>query len=110
MELRKHRRMRWQGRPNWPPSWIGSQARNDAQPAGEVGILTRVEQGFKSVSAPHCFLSTRLNNQEYCGWLFFDDEAFSQEIFETFRAHLGSPLSKIGSLDLTELECSPDTP
>ena len=102
MELRKHRLMTWQGRPNWPPNWIGPQAHHGASPAGEVGILIRVERGFTSLTAPHCFLSTRLQNQEYCGWLFFDDDAFSEEVFKTFHAHLGSPLSKIGSLDLTE--------
>lgn len=100
MELRKHRRMTWQGTPNWPPRWNGPQTGNT--PTGEVGVLIRVERGFRSVTAPHCFLSTRLQNQEYCGWLFFDDEAFSDEVFKTFHAHLGSPLSKIGSLDLTE--------
>ena len=102
MELRKHNLMTWQGRPNWPPNWNGPQAHDSAPPTGEVGTLIRVERGFKSVTAPHCFLSTRLNNQEYCGWLFFDDEAFSQQIFTTLHAHLGSQLSKIGGLELTE--------
>jgi hypothetical protein len=70
---------------------------------GEVGTLIRVERGFKSVTAPHCFLGARSNNQEYCGWLFFDDDAFSREIFNTLHAHVGSRLSTIGSLDLTEV-------
>jgi hypothetical protein len=59
MELRKHPQMTWQGRPNWPPKWTGPHGPQNPLPAGEVGVLARVETTDPSLIAPHCILVIR---------------------------------------------------
>jgi hypothetical protein len=98
-ELRKHPRMSGQAGSSWPPEWTGPQSPNNPLPRGEAGILMRVEDAFNSVTAPHCFLSTRWNEREYFGCLFFDDERLSKQVFDTLT-YLGSRMSDNGRLNI----------
>jgi hypothetical protein len=98
VELRSHPKMSYQGRPNWPPAWSGPSGSDI--PKGEVGVLIKVEGASKYLTAPHCFLVIHWNNQEYFGALFFDDENFADTICNLLTAHLGSPMSVLGGLDL----------
>ena len=92
--------MVWQGRPNWPPEWVGPHGPDNPLPQGEVGTLSRVECVSSSPTGPHCFVVMNFNNQEYVGTLNFDEEGFLENIFRTLAAHIGRPLSEIGSLDI----------
>jgi hypothetical protein len=105
MELRDHPKMRWGGRPNWPPNWKGPHGPSNPLPVGEAGILMKVETGVvrdeKTMVVPHCCLVMRYDNQDYYGTMFFDDGAFLIKLLPLLREHIGSPISKIGSLDIT---------
>ena len=100
MQLRNDPRMVWQGRPNWPPEWVGPHGPDNPLPQGEVGTLSRIECVSSSPTGPHCFVVMNFNNQEYVGTLNFDEEGFLENIFRTLAAHIGRPLSEIGSLDI----------
>ena len=100
MELRKHPRMTWLGRPNWPPEWTGTYGPNNPLPRGEVGILLRVESASSNLDTPHCFLVMQWNQQEYFGSLYFDEENFLTEIAALLRGCVGRPIAEIGSLDI----------
>jgi hypothetical protein len=100
MELRKHPRMRYRGRPNWPPQWNVTYGPSKPVPAGEVGILTKVESLSTTPGAPHCILVMQWNGQEYLASLCFDDEQFLHEVVELLRGCLGRPIAEIGSLDI----------
>src|SRR5918994_7954297 len=97
MELRKHPKMTWQGRPNWPPHWSGPYGPDNPLPEGEVGVLRAVE---KDVVAPSCVLTVAHNDQQYLGTLRFDDEEFCNQISAILMGHIGEPISAIGSLDI----------
>jgi hypothetical protein len=92
--------MCYQGRPSWPPTWSGPSDPHNALPTGEVGVLIKVAAASKYLTAPHCLLVIRWNNEEYFGAVFFDDESFAQTICNLLSNHLGSPVSLLGSLDI----------
>lgn len=98
MELRKHPKMTWQGRPNWPPQWHGPHGPDSPLPQGEIGILTRVETS--ALTDAHCVLVIRHNDQEYYGTLKFDDAEFLKTVSAVLNRQIGKPISAIGSLDI----------
>ena len=100
MQLRNDPRMVWQERPNWPPEWVGPHGPDNPLPQGEVGTLSRVECVSSSHTGPHCFVVMSFNNQDYIGTLHFDEARFLETISHLFAAHIGQPLSEIGSLDI----------
>jgi hypothetical protein len=100
MELRKHPRMTYLGRPNWPPEWKGPYGPDNPLPHGEVGILIRVELPSNILRTPHCILVIQWNHQEYLASLYFDEEAFLQEIVALLQSCLGQPIAEIGTLDI----------
>jgi hypothetical protein len=99
MELRSHPKMTWGGRPNWPPHWNGPYGPNNPLPEDEAGILVKVETGAVKV-VPHCFLIMRHKYQDYYGSMFFDDGIFLIQLLPILREYIGSPIAKIGSLDI----------
>ena len=100
MELRKHPRMMYLGRPNWPPEWAGPYGPDTPLPSGEVGILRGVESASHFLRTPHCVLVMQSNQQEYFGVLYFDEEDFLQSIVGLLRDSVGRPIAEIGSLDV----------
>jgi hypothetical protein len=102
MELRKHPKMTWQGLPSWPPRWNGPHGPDNPLPQGEVGILMRVETAADNTIAPHCVLVIHHNDQDYLGNLSFDDEEFLATVCAILNAHIGEPISTIGSLDISD--------
>jgi hypothetical protein len=98
MELRKHPRMTFLGRPNWPPEWNGTYGPDNPLPRGEVGILIHVEAA--SILPAHCIVIIQWNHQEYVASLYFDEEDFLQEVVGLLRSCLGRPIAEIGSLDI----------
>ena len=100
MELRRHPRMTCQGRPSWPPEWKGPYGPANPLPRGEVGILVRVDTAPNILNTPHCVVVIQWNGQEYFGSLYFNDEAFMQEIVRLLQNSLGCAIAEIGSLDI----------
>jgi hypothetical protein len=100
MELRKHPRMTYLGRPNWPPEWNGPYGPDNPLPRGEVGILVRVEPSSNTAESPYCFLVMQWNQQEYVGSLYFDDGNFLREFVELLRGCRGRSIAEIGSVDV----------
>jgi hypothetical protein len=100
MELRKHPKMTWQGRPTWPPTWNGPHGPNNPLPQGEVGVLQGVETGAASLLGTCCLLVMSYNDQDYVGTLLFQDEEFHKKLCAVLNGHVGSPISAIGSLDI----------
>jgi hypothetical protein len=100
MELRKHPKMAWQGSPNWPPKWHGPYGPENPLPQGEVGVLKAVEKSTVSSLGPCCLLTVAHRDQDYFGSLSFDDEDFSNQMFDIFKSHIGEPISTIASLDV----------
>jgi hypothetical protein len=98
MELRKHPKMRWQGSPDWPPQWHGPYGPDNPLPEGEIGGLSAVEKSTVSALATCCALTVAHNGQEYFGTLSFDDAEFLDQICAILTAHMGEPISAIGSL------------
>lgn len=100
VELRSHPKMCYQGHCSWPPVWSGPVGPTGSLPRGEVGSLTAIEAESKYLSAPHCLLVIRYNDEEYFGALFFDDRSFAQTVCNMLRNHLGASMSALGSLDI----------
>jgi hypothetical protein len=96
MELRKHPKMAWQGRPNWPPHWSGPYGPDNPLPQGEVGVLIGVENSIVNPAGACCLLTIAHNDQEYVGTLYFDDEEFSHQISAILMGHIRDPISAIG--------------
>src|SRR6266508_4424541 len=78
MELRKHPKMRWHGRPNWPPEWNGPFGPDRPLPKGEVGTLVRAECRLGDLRTPHCYLDIQWNGQDYFGSLYLMTQALSR--------------------------------
>jgi hypothetical protein len=102
MELRNHPKMTWQGIRNWPPHWTGPYGPDNPLPQGEVGVLTAVEKSGMSPVGAGCLITIRHRDQDYFGTLSFDDEEFSNQIFDILSGHIGEPISAVGSLDMPE--------
>ena len=100
MELRRHPRMTWLGRPSWPPEWLGRYDLEHPLPRGEVGILTAVELASSVLAIPHCVLTIVWNDREYMGSLYIEDETIFSEVVALLRKCLGRPIAEIGSLDV----------
>jgi hypothetical protein len=100
MELRKHPKMRWHGRPNWPPEWNGPFGPDRPLPKGEVGTLVRAECRLGDLRTPHCYLDIQWNGQDYFGSLYFDDPSFIEKVCDIWLRQVERPLSEIGSLDI----------
>lgn len=100
MELRKHPRMKYLGRSNWPPEWAGAYGPDTPLPKGEVGILTGAENASHVIKTPHCVLVMRHNGQEYIGALYFDDGEFLPTVLDLLKKSVGKPIAEIAGYDL----------
>jgi hypothetical protein len=99
MELRKHPRMTYMGRLNWPPEWRGPYGPENPLPNGEVGILLRAETS-NILSTPHCVVVIEWNGREYFGFLHFDEENFAHEFIRLLQNWLGRSIAEVGSLQM----------
>jgi hypothetical protein len=101
MELRKHPKMTFQGKPSWPPQWFGPHGPGHPLPEGEVGTLKEVySKPLTANGSPHCYLIMEYDGKEYYASLLSDDPLFRDEICETLRGFIGVWISRIGSLDI----------
>ena len=101
MELRKHPKMTFQGKPTWPPQWFGPHGPGHPLPQGEVGTLKEVCLKSLTATGPqHCYIVVEHESREYFASLSFDDPQFLNEICRTLQKFTGLPISRIGSLDI----------
>jgi hypothetical protein len=88
--------------PNWPPAWINVNLQGDKTIRGEIGILTHV---IADIMNPRYRIHLIVEHQEgrYMGSLLFDDEPFARQIHEILSANRGSPIDRIGDLEVGHL-------
>jgi hypothetical protein len=100
VKLRDHPLMtRKSGVRNWPPVWTTTRPYAYGKCIGEIGVLEQalVHQFIDN----KIFLFVNHEDQRYMGLLSFDDSAFCDQVLQILRAHIGSPIRDIGSVDVS---------
>jgi hypothetical protein len=100
MLLRDHPLMQYHGVRNWPPAWSLIDGPENKPPQGEIGILRQVVPS-KILPVKACFLYIDYEGSVYIGCLLFDDTAFCNQIIKRLQGCCNSPISELGSIDLT---------
>jgi hypothetical protein len=106
MLLRDHPLMRYRGIPNWPPTWIWIDGREDKCPKGEIGILKTVL--LPKMHPNRCFMLIFYDESSYMGCLLFDDPVFCTQIAKLLQDCRNRSITEIGSLDVRILSRSHD--
>jgi hypothetical protein len=95
MPLRNYPLMSFDGKPNWPPLWIGST--DSTTMAGEIGVLKHVVSDI--TSDKRFFLMMEHEGKGYVGILKFNDVAFCSLVCGLLNRHIGRSIKEIGDLD-----------
>ncbi len=95
MQLRDHPPMSFNGKPNWPPLWVGST--DSTTIAGEIGVLKHVVSDV--TSDKRCFLMMEHEGKGYVGILKFNDVAFCSLVCGLLNRYTGHSIKEIGDLD-----------
>ena len=90
--------MRYHNLPNWPPSYLTPDYRQDM--IGEFGILRAVTLDTRS--ANRCFLMVEMEGLGYVSWIKFDNAAFRARFVETVNGHLNKRVKEIGELEMAD--------
>ena len=93
--------MCYRGVSNWPPAWVGRDAKQSRQPGGEIGILKNVIQS-KMKPLNRLYLTIEHEGEEYLGALLFDDQFACQRTYKLLLRHRGELIHKIGEIDVPE--------
>jgi hypothetical protein len=101
MKLRDHSLMCYRGVPNWPPAWVGRDAKQFQQLGGEIGILRNVIQS-KIKPSNRLYLTIEHDGEEYLGVLLFDDPFACQRTYKLLLHHRGKLIHEIGEIDVPE--------
>ena len=101
MKLRDHSLMCYRGVSNWPPVWVGRDAKQSQQLIGEIGILKNVIQS-KMNPPNRLYLTIEHEGEEYLGALFFDGKFACQRTYKLLLRHRGELIHKIGEMDVPE--------
>ena len=93
--------MCYRGVSNWPPAWVGTDAKKTQKLGGETGILKDVIQ---SKMKPHnrLYLTIEHEREEYLGALLFDDQFACQRTYKLLLRHRGELIHKIGEIEIPE--------
>jgi hypothetical protein len=97
MQLRTHPKIKWEGFSNWPPAWAGSYGRGEILPVREEGILTEVEM---AKGEHHLTLAIEHRGNTSSRVLCGDDDEVISRLFKILNGCIGSPISRIGDLDV----------
>jgi hypothetical protein len=98
MKLKNHPLMKYHNVPNWPPSYLTPDCRQEL--IEELGILRGVTLDARTPN--RCFLTVEVNGLGYASWLKFDNEAFRRRFMDTIDAHLNKPIKAIGELEVSD--------
>ena len=101
MKLRDHSLMFYRGVSNWPPAWVGRDAKQSQQLAGEIGILKNVIQS-KMKPLNRLYLTIEHDDEEYLGALLFDNPFACQRTYKLLLHHRGKLIHEIGEIDVPE--------
>jgi hypothetical protein len=93
--------MFYRGLSNWPPAWVGRDAKQSQQLAGEIGFLKNVIQS-KMKPLNRLYLTIEHEGEEYLGVLLFDDPFACQRTYKLLLHHRGKPIHEIGEIDVPE--------
>ena len=93
--------MCYRGVSNWPPAWVGRDAKQSQQLGGEIGILKDVIQS-KMKPRNRLYLTIEHEGEEYLGALLFDDQFACQRTYKLLLRHRGELMHKIGEIDVSE--------
>ena len=98
MTFRDHPLMKYQGTPNWPPSYLTQDYRQEL--LDEFGILRYV--AFDPRVPNRCFLTVEMDGLGYVGYLKFDNLRFRSEFLIAIKEHLNKPIRAIGDLEFAD--------
>ena len=93
--------MCYRGVSNWPPAWVGRDAKQSQQLGGEIGILKNVIRS-KMKPLNRLYLTIEHEGEEYLGALLFDDQFACQRTYKLLLRHRGELIHKIGEIDVPE--------
>jgi hypothetical protein len=98
MKLKDHPLMKYHNVPNWPPSYLTPDYRQDV--IGEFGILRAVTLDARMPN--RCFLMVEMDGLAYVSWVKFDNSAFRARFVNTINVHLNRPMKEIGELEVSD--------
>jgi hypothetical protein len=96
MKLKDHPLMRYHNVPNWPPSYLTADYRQEL--IKEFGILRSVTLDARESN--RLFLMVEMDGLGYVSWLKFDNLAFRTRFLDTINVHLDKPMKEIGELEV----------
>jgi hypothetical protein len=99
MTFRDHPSMKYRGMPNWPPSYLTQDYRQEL--LDEFGILRYV--AFDPKVPNRCFVTVEMDRLGYVGYLQFDDLTFRWKFFIAIKGHLNKTIRTIGDLEFADL-------
>jgi hypothetical protein len=98
MKLKDHPLMKYHNVPNWPPSYLTRDYRQEL--LKEFGILRSVTLDARESN--RCFLMVEMDGLGYVSWLKFDNLGFRARFLDTVNVHLNKPMKEIGELEISE--------
>ena len=93
--------MCYQGVSNWPPAWVGRDAKQSQDLRGEIGILNNVIQS-KMKPLSRLYLTIEHEGEEYFGALLFENQFACRRTYKFLLRHRGELIHKIGEMDVPE--------
>lgn len=98
MKLKDHRLMQYRNVPNWPPSYLTWDCRQEI--IDEFGILRAVTLDTRS--ANRCFLMVEMEGLGYVSWIKFDNAAFRARFVATVGGYLNRRIKDIGNVEVAD--------
>lgn len=97
MRLRDHPKLRYHGKPAWPPQWGGAYRPGAKFPNGEVGTLKAL-QALQATCT--LILVIEFEGATYRGTLHLDDSSLLGPLYERLTRCVGQSIREIGDLEI----------
>ena len=98
MKLKDHPLMTHHNVPNWPPSYLTPDYRQEL--IEEFGILRAVTLDAQMPN--RCFLMVEMEGLGYVSWVKFDNVAFRAHFVKAVTGHLNKRIKDIGDLEIAD--------
>ena len=98
MKIKDHPLMKYHNVPNWPPSYLTPDHRQEL--IKEFGILRAVTLDARVSN--RCFLMVEMDGLACVSWLKFDNSTFRSRFVNTVNVHLNKPMKEIGELEVSD--------